>query len=124
MTEFKLQPPPTPNQHEPVVDSLIRAIETDRVYTKHPMSSEIVNIIATLDASAKRPKDIEEAVHLYVSFTQQLVEDLKERKALGIQRYGVPLQPFNGRDMRRDLREELLDALVYSWGTAMEGGVK
>ncbi len=36
-----------------------------------------------------------------------------ERLNLGIERYGTPLQPFNGRDARRDLIEELLDALFY-----------
>jgi hypothetical protein len=36
------------------------------------------------------------------------------RRAVGIERYGVPLQRDNGRDPRRDLREELLDALAYA----------
>lgn len=45
------------------------------------------------------------------------------RRALGIERYGVPLQRGNGRDTARDLEEELLDALAYAtalewWGVA------
>lgn len=43
-----------------------------------------------------------------------VVEDLMRRKALGLERYRVPLQAFNGRDAALDLREELLDAVVYS----------
>ena len=39
---------------------------------------------------------------------------LLERKRLGIERYGSILQPNNGRDFRRDLVEELADALVYA----------
>lgn len=29
-------------------------------------------------------------------------------------RHSTPLQPFNGRDARNDLQQELLDALVYN----------
>lgn len=39
--------------------------------------------------------------------------DLAARRAIGIQRYGTPLQPFNGRDPLRDLYEELIDAVQY-----------
>jgi hypothetical protein len=47
---------------------------------------------------------------------QDLVHaDLQERQQLGLIRYGVPgLQPHNGRDMLRDLYEELLDAAIYA----------
>jgi hypothetical protein len=38
----------------------------------------------------------------------------EERRQLGIQRYREPLRPFNGRDVRRDLTEELDDGLAYS----------
>lgn len=39
--------------------------------------------------------------------------DLDAREQVGIQRYGTPLQPHNGRDALRDLYEELLDACCY-----------
>jgi hypothetical protein len=39
--------------------------------------------------------------------------DVAERKRVGIERYGTPLQAFNGRDALRDLYEELLDAVQY-----------
>lgn len=39
----------------------------------------------------------------------------RARRQVGIERYGVPLQAGNGRDNRRDLIEELLDAAVYAW---------
>jgi hypothetical protein len=42
-----------------------------------------------------------------------VVADLAERKRVGIERYGVPLQAFNGRDALWDLYEELLDACQY-----------
>jgi hypothetical protein len=40
-------------------------------------------------------------------------DDLDERLALGLQRYGQPLQPFNGRNQLRDAYEEALDLCVY-----------
>lgn len=40
--------------------------------------------------------------------------DLQARKALGIRRYGQPLQANNGRDALRDHYEELLDACAYA----------
>lgn len=39
--------------------------------------------------------------------------DLMNRMQVGIQRYGRPLQAFNGRSAKRDLYEELLDACCY-----------
>lgn len=38
---------------------------------------------------------------------------LEERRALGLRRYGATLQPFNGRDTRRDLEEEEADRFAY-----------
>lgn len=43
----------------------------------------------------------------------RLIELLRERKALGQARYGVALQPFNGRDALRDALEEAIDLAVY-----------
>jgi hypothetical protein len=42
-----------------------------------------------------------------------VIEDMQARDRLGRERYGVPLQPFNGRDALVDLYQELLDAVVY-----------
>lgn len=42
-----------------------------------------------------------------------VIQDLLARKAVGIQRYGQGLQPFNGRDTLRDMYEETLDMAAY-----------
>jgi hypothetical protein len=42
-----------------------------------------------------------------------VLADMGERKRVGMQRYGVPLQPHNGRDALRDAYEEALDLCVY-----------
>lgn len=39
--------------------------------------------------------------------------DLTERERAGLQRYGTPLQAFNGRDALRDAYEEALDLACY-----------
>lgn len=52
---------------------------------------------------------------------QTLVQtDMAARYALGVARYGTGLQAHNGRDMMRDLYEELLDACVYIRGVMAE----
>lgn len=49
-----------------------------------------------------------------------VLADLRARRDLGISRYGTALQPHNGRDMLRDLYEELIDAAVYARGVMAE----
>lgn len=39
--------------------------------------------------------------------------DLETRELIGIERYGTPLQPHNGRDALRDAYEEALDLACY-----------
>jgi hypothetical protein len=49
-----------------------------------------------------------------LSIQSMVRADLERREQVGIERYGTPLQAFNGRDAARDLYEELLDAACYS----------
>lgn len=42
-----------------------------------------------------------------------VVADMQARDQLGRERYGVPLQPNNGRDALRDAYEESLDLVAY-----------
>ncbi len=42
-----------------------------------------------------------------------VIEDMRGRDAVGRRKYGVPLQPHNGRDALRDAYEEALDLSVY-----------
>jgi NTP pyrophosphatase (non-canonical NTP hydrolase) len=43
----------------------------------------------------------------------RLIEMIRERKEVGIQRYGEPLRADNGRDALRDAFEEMLDGTKY-----------
>lgn len=40
-------------------------------------------------------------------------DDLEARLKIGVDRYGQPLQAFNGRNALRDAYEEILDLAVY-----------
>ena len=52
---------------------------------------------------------------------QELVmDDMRLRLSLGIERYGTGLQAGNGRDMLRDAYEEALDLCVYLRGAMYE----
>ncbi|SRR6266536_588900 len=42
-----------------------------------------------------------------------VIADMTERKAIGIQRYGTPLQAHNGRDALIDAYQEALDLCCY-----------
>ena len=42
-----------------------------------------------------------------------VVEDIRQRDALGVKKYGTRLQPHNGRDALIDAYQEALDLVVY-----------
>ncbi len=42
-----------------------------------------------------------------------VLTDMQERDRIGRERYGVPLQPYNGRDQLKDAYAEALDLCVY-----------
>jgi hypothetical protein len=47
------------------------------------------------------------------SIADLVIQDIQSRKEMGLQKYGTPLQPFNGRRALKDLYEELMDAVLY-----------
>ncbi len=42
-----------------------------------------------------------------------VLKDMEERRQHGIEKYGTPVQPFNGRDALVDAYQEALDLCVY-----------
>ena len=42
-----------------------------------------------------------------------VIDDMEQRRAVGIERYGVPLQAHNGRDALVDAYQEALDLCCY-----------
>lgn len=51
-----------------------------------------------------------------------VIQDMQARKQLGIERYGMPLQAFNGRNSVQDAYEEGMDKIFYmkQWLTERE----
>lgn len=42
-----------------------------------------------------------------------VLKDMEDRRLRGMERYGTPLQPHNGRDALIDAYQEALDLCVY-----------
>lgn len=57
---------------------------------------------------------------LSVSVTQSVIDDLNFRRSQGIQKYGMELFTFNGRDALTDRYQELLDAACYTKQALLE----
>lgn len=55
-----------------------------------------------------------------ISCQDLVIADIEERKKLGIKKYGVLLQPFNGRSFLLDAYQEVLDLAVYLRGKLEE----
>ncbi|MGW9067852.1 hypothetical protein ACWGQT_00170 [Streptomyces yangpuensis] len=51
---------------------------------------------------------------------ERLIGMIKERRTLGIQRYGRPLETFNGRNAVQDALDEALDLATYLTQVRME----
>lgn len=58
-------------------------------------------------------KSLKMASPVMPQMPQSVFDDMQRRHEQGIQKYGMPLTPYNGRDGMMDLYEELLDALAY-----------
>lgn len=57
-----------------------------------------------------------------INVQEVLSRAVLERMKYGIDKYGSPLETFNGRDPVRDVWEELLDALTYMTQVRLERG--
>ena len=53
-------------------------------------------------------------------YWREVYQDFKERDEFGKLKYGVSLQAFNGRNPKADLRQEVLDSIVYSYQCYIE----
>lgn len=103
---------------DPTQDPEFRSLSTLRkrsgdqtlpVKNKHPFVKDTV--LKTLTTSHMRNE----------GQRTRLIKEFEKRCELGRQRYGTYLQPFNGRKVLQDLKEELWDALVYCHQAQMEG---
>ena len=83
-----------------------------------PVSVETV--LAPQDAPAPATGDVwAELIQRHLP--ESLLSFAEERRRQGIERYGTPLQAFNGRDIRMDLFQEVLDGIAYAHQGVLEG---
>jgi hypothetical protein len=68
----------------------------------------------------QRPGDQPLPTEGQLNVQDALIRHIEQRRKLGIERYGRPLQTFNGRDALRDLLDELLDGATYAMQVRME----
>ena len=77
-------------------------------------------------ASMQEPRPAEQAMpapgreSVNARVSELLPGLLTARQAKGLETYGRPLETFNGRDVHRDLLEELVDAVQYAVQAQME----
>lgn len=58
-------------------------------------------------------KALDQEVKHWDSTTSNVIEDMKQREAFGLQKYGKVLTENTDEDMLQHLYEELLDGAVY-----------
>lgn len=50
-----------------------------------------------------------------------VIEDMRARNQFGVEKYGGPLEPYDGRDTLKDAYQEACDLTVYLKAQLMEG---
>lgn len=68
----------------------------------------------------KALKSVHKDFNLTKSEFAELSQIMEKRNQFGIEKYGVPLSSFNGRNSLQDAFEEALDLVVYSSQSYME----
>ena len=79
----------------------------------------VTSYVLAADLAAIRVRETHVEQPMPTASTGPAMHDLaelviSERKTIGLERYGQPLQAMNGRDAVRDTIEELADGLVYA----------
>ena len=75
---------------------------------------EVVNNVFIQEPTKQRPGDQPLPVHTGGEAIQDLViQDIEDRKRIGLERYGTLLQAHNGRDSLLDAYEEAIDLSLY-----------
>lgn len=93
-TSSTMQPDPVPNDQPKVIDALVNDLHNEE------------NLLAEVEPMC--------------SYGDIVTTDLISRAFIGKERYGVFLQPHNGRDALQDAYEEALDLATYLMQVVME----
>lgn len=91
-------------------------VSTQKSQPVLPVALEMTRVAYRLTADP-----IMDALRLLTGMsTADIRAALVARAEAGVKKYGTPLMSHNGRDAREDLRQELLDALMYAAQMEME----
>lgn len=88
-----------------------------------PTASEQPKPTTSAQSRGVLPSALITCAQTYDGVARRLCDALAARADLGTARYGTPLLTHNGRDAIRDLREELLDAIMYATQAHLEGRI-
>lgn len=53
-------------------------------------------------------------------FVDEVIENFKERNEFGIQKHGIPIEPFSGRNSIEKAKQENLDLIVHLMNSYIE----
>ena len=81
-----------------------------------PFSSPGLLDLAARDQLAPRLSEGDVWAEVIPTLPPEIRADAEARRRLGIERYGLPLQRGNGRDMVLDGYQEALDGIAYAAG--------
>ena len=101
-------PRPTPSQlrDEIIGDAVNRTLAGDAEPTPQPFKGMAGRFTSAVEQPAPTP-------NAHPAVWPLVMKDMIERDQMGRARYGVPLQPHNGRDTLLDAYQEALDLAVY-----------
>lgn len=114
------QPIPTPGRGPEVIPYLVELLD----------SGELLDVLATNRIpTCSRLELLERALKIQLVVSEALARELGtdlrtallQRHEVGLLRYGLPLQPFNGRQAMWDALEEGLDQSAYLTQALLEG---
>lgn len=80
------------------------------IQTIHKVARQIEESEAKALASVQEPAPVHNELP---AVWQLVIDDMQARDRFGREKYGTPLQPFNGRDSLTDAYQEALDLVVY-----------
>lgn len=112
------EPAPIKNEYPQSWEVVIQELECKGKTEYEEFSdlfSRILDIAADLLAIRKAiqgPPDNSETP-FFEQINEELIRLAKERNSFGIAKYGIGLQPMNGRNSLNDCIEEVLDLIAY-----------
>lgn len=115
------RPEPLPQQGNGVSahDELIRIVENRELH-KTPILGDAFKLLLSIKSQIAGEHDPRT---LPPSRLDAVLDDIRERKAMGLAKYGTTLQAHNGRDALVDAYQEALDLCAYLTQKRMEGGL-